>query len=136
MKVLFRSFELDTANIVIGNYVEENGFHMVEGIPNFEKPCVRDYIIDGDGNKREVTPDYLSINFPDMLDSEGNKIFASLSEDGKGATICQLFDCDGGTFRDILIWKDNRFLFKHSGDEYCDTPTSNILAKEIILCGS
>lgn len=29
----------------------------------------------------------LSIHFPDMLDSKGNKIFASLSEDGKGGDI-------------------------------------------------
>ena len=29
----------------------------------------------------------LSINFPDMLDRKGNKIFASLSEDGKGGDI-------------------------------------------------
>ena len=31
----------------------------------------------------------LSINFPDMLDSQGNKIFASLSEDGKGGDIIE-----------------------------------------------
>ena len=29
----------------------------------------------------------LSINFPDMLDRQGNKIFASLQEDGKGGDI-------------------------------------------------
>lgn len=29
-------------------------------------------------------PSTLSIHFPDMLDSQGNKIFASLSKDGKG----------------------------------------------------
>jgi hypothetical protein len=29
----------------------------------------------------------LSIHFPDMIDSQGNKIFASLSEDGKGGDI-------------------------------------------------
>lgn len=29
----------------------------------------------------------LSINFPDMLDSQGNKIFASLQKDGKGGDI-------------------------------------------------
>ena len=29
----------------------------------------------------------LAIHFPDMLDSQGNKIFASLSEDGKGGDI-------------------------------------------------
>ena len=31
----------------------------------------------------------LSIHFPDMLDSQGNKIFASLQEDGKGGDILQ-----------------------------------------------
>ena len=34
----------------------------------------------------------VSINFPDMLDSQGNKIFASLSENGKGGDI--LFDME------------------------------------------
>ena len=29
----------------------------------------------------------LSIHFPDMIDSQGNKIFASLQEDGKGGDI-------------------------------------------------
>ena len=37
-----------------------------------------DYIID---------IDTLSINIEDMIDSQGNKIFASLSEDGKGGDI-------------------------------------------------
>jgi len=32
----------------------------------------------------------LAIHFPDMIDSEGNKIFASLSEDGKGGDILQV----------------------------------------------
>ena len=31
----------------------------------------------------------LAIHFPDMLDSQGNKIFASLSENGKGGDICE-----------------------------------------------
>lgn len=33
--------------------------------------------------------DTLSIHFPDMLDSQGNKIFASLQENGKGGDIMQ-----------------------------------------------
>lgn len=33
--------------------------------------------------------DTLSIHFPDMLDSQGNKIFASLQEDGKGGDIVE-----------------------------------------------
>ena len=31
--------------------------------------------------------DTLSINFPDMMDSQGNKIFASLQEDGRGGSV-------------------------------------------------
>ena len=31
----------------------------------------------------------LSINFPDIIDREGNKIFASLQEDGKGGDIIE-----------------------------------------------
>lgn len=40
-----------------------------------------------------VDPSTLAIHFPDMIDSEGNKIFASLSEDGKGGGM--LFYEDG-----------------------------------------
>ena len=35
----------------------------------------------------EIDPSTLAIHFHDMLDSQGNKIFASLSEDGKGGDI-------------------------------------------------
>ena len=31
-----------------------------------------------------IDPSTISIHFPDMLDSQGNKIFASLQQDGKG----------------------------------------------------
>ena len=37
----------------------------------------------------EIDPSTLSIHFPDRLDSQGNKIFASLQEDGKGGDICE-----------------------------------------------
>lgn len=37
----------------------------------------------------EIDPTTLSIHFPDILDSKGNKIFASLSEDGKGGDIIE-----------------------------------------------
>ena len=39
----------------------------------------------------EIDPTTLAINLADMLDSQGNKIFASLSEDGKGG---DLMRCD------------------------------------------
>lgn len=37
----------------------------------------------------EIDPTTLAIHFPDMLDSQGNKIFASLQEDGKGGCIAE-----------------------------------------------
>ena len=39
-------------------------------------------------NKVQIDPTTLAIHFKDMLDSQGNKIFASLSNDGKGGDIC------------------------------------------------
>lgn len=35
-------------------------------------------------NNTLIDPTTLAIHFPNMLDSQGNKIFASLSKDGKG----------------------------------------------------
>ena len=35
----------------------------------------------------KIDPTTLAIHFPDMLDSQGNKVFASLQEDGKGGDI-------------------------------------------------
>lgn len=51
-------------------------------------------------NKAEVytiDPTTLSISFPDMLDSQGNKIFASLQKDGKGGDLCEYTNIDGKT---------------------------------------
>lgn len=55
---------------------------MIEGLENLARIGINQglYKID------ETT---LAIHFPDMLDSEGNKIFASLSEDGKGGDIIE-----------------------------------------------
>lgn len=36
---------------------------------------------------QKIEPTTIAIHFPDMLDSQGNKIFASLSEDGKGGDL-------------------------------------------------
>ncbi|MFY4844620.1 hypothetical protein ACOTVP_08785 [Aliarcobacter butzleri] len=38
-------------------------------------------------NGKEIDITTLAIHFPDMLDSQGNKIFASLQENGKGGDI-------------------------------------------------
>ena len=50
----------------------------------------------------------LSINFPNMLDSQGNKIFASLQEDGKGGDIMQDDEYFG-----IAKYKDCQFVVEY-----------------------
>ena len=55
------------------NIIVTTEYYYPQGMP----PEVEEYF-------NNIDPTTLALHFPDMLDSEGNKIFASLSEDGKG----------------------------------------------------
>ena len=57
----------------------------------------------------------LSIHFPNMIDSQGNKIFASLQEDGKGGDICQTIDCLNGTLNGVAIYDNFSFRIHRIG---------------------
>ncbi len=70
-----------------------------EYVEGFLTKCRVSYFIEsGSSHCDEIDTTTLSIHFPDMLDSEGKKIFASLREDGKGG--------------DILIGYDNKTEYK------------------------
>ncbi len=64
----------------------------------------------------------LSIHFPDMIDSQGNKIFASLQEDGKGGDIIEteLKRVCTTKYKEYFFYADNKdyhcncFGFIHS----------------------
>ena len=66
------------------------------GVPYFSDG--RYYMLVDDCNKNNnigsgsypIDETTLAIHFPDMLDSQGNKIFASLQEDGKGGDIVEI----------------------------------------------
>lgn len=58
---------------------------------------------------RECEESTRSINLDDMLDSQGNKIFASLSEDGKGGDVCINPDYELNKY--IFIYNLNSFEF-------------------------
>ena len=77
MKILFRAKEKNTDNYIIGyeyyNHIEDEYY-------------ITHYIT---GNNYKVDKSTRSINFDDMLDSNGNKLFASLQEDRKGGDIMQ-----------------------------------------------
>ena len=87
---IYRSLELDTACEIVGFYVKENGFYRVNGEDDVERPVVRHYIFGEYGERYEISPEYLSINFENMIDKNGKKIFASLSDDGAGGDIISL----------------------------------------------
>ena len=59
-------------------------------------------------NRFRVDTTTLSIHFTDMLDSQGNKIFASLQEDGKGGDIMQDDEYFG-----IAKYKDCQFVVEY-----------------------
>ena len=67
----------------------------------------------GEMYARGIDTTTLSIHFPDMLDSQGNKIFASLQDDGKGGDILkgQVYGISKGKvwdmvaeYKDTSIW--------------------------------
>lgn len=80
---IYRAKKIDSDEYVIGWYSSPI---IIEGKLYLS-------ITNRDGEHR-IDTTTLSIHFPDMMDSQGNKIFASLQEDGKGGDICEFKDWD------------------------------------------
>ena len=74
---IYRAKKIDSDEFVEGFLLSSNG-----------NEIIRDSFM----NIHIVSSSTIAINFPDMLDSQGNKIFASLSEDGKGGDRLQGFN--------------------------------------------
>ena len=97
-------------NLPIYRAFSETFDKYILGVPYFSDG--RYYMLVDDCNKNNnigsgsypIDETTLSIHFPDMLDSKGNKIFASLQEDGKGG---DKFLFDNEIF---IIWFDNQSL--------------------------
>ena len=71
-------------------------------------------IINQDGEYR-IDTTTLSIHFPDMLDSQGNEIFASLQKDGKGGDICSVNDYIYGGLNGVAIYQKYGFRIDRKG---------------------
>lgn len=89
---IYRAKKIDSDEYVIGycEYIPNDG----RSINTINSGCWISWIkLDNKGFRDrfevEIDPTTLSIHFPDILDSKGNKIFASLSEDGKGGDIIE-----------------------------------------------
>ena len=77
MQVLFRAKEKNSNNYVVGyeyyNHVEDEYY-------------ITHYV---SGSNYKIDRTTRSINIENMLDSQGNKIFASLQKNGRGGDICE-----------------------------------------------
>ena len=93
MQVLFRAKEKNSNNYVIGyeyyNHIEDEYY-------------ITHYV---SGSNYKIDRTTRSINIEDMLDSQGNKIFASLQEDGKGGDILNLDERCGENFNAIALYR-------------------------------
>lgn len=70
------------------NCGEKSYFHNNNWIHDYQGEI--EHLIRNNGEYAKIDPTTLAIHFPDMLDSQGNKIFASLNEDGKGGDIVEI----------------------------------------------
>ena len=96
MQVLFRAKEKNSNNYVIGyeyyNHIEDEYY-------------ITHYV---SGSNYKIDRTTRSINIEDMLDSQRNKIFASLQENGKGGDIMQDDEYFG-----IAKYKDCQFVVEY-----------------------
>jgi hypothetical protein len=79
---IYRAKKIDSNEYVEG-YLVSNLVSNSNGMP----PEVYYNIQNSLFYKYRIDPATLAIHFPDMIDSQGNKIFASLQKDGKGGDI-------------------------------------------------
>ena len=83
---IFRAKKLNSDEYVIGFLLQDCfGFYIIQTDNALRCETLNQEAI-------EIDHQTLSISFSDMLDSQRNKIFASLSENGKGGDIIKLDD--------------------------------------------
>lgn len=105
-------------NLPIYRAFSETFDKYILGVPYFSDG--RYYMLVDDCNKNNnigsgsypIDKTTLAIHFPDMLDSQGNKIFASLQEDGKGGDIFILGDI---RLKYIAMIMKNQLMAKQQG---------------------
>lgn len=111
---IFRAKKIDSNEYVEGylNIWEQSGkiYNSIMEIGKYPSPFNNIHIVE------EST---LSIHFPDMVDSQGNKIFASLQKDGKGGDLIDNFNFQEKYRIQTAIYKYNCFhLIDKDNDTY------------------
>ena len=103
MQVLFRAKEKNSNNYVVGyeyyNHVEDEYY-------------ITHYV---SGSNYKIDRTTRSINIEDMLDSQGDKIFASLQKNGRGGDICSVNDYIDSGLKGVAIYQNYGFRIDRKG---------------------
>ena len=103
MKILFRAKEKNSNNYVIGyeyyNHIEDEYY-------------ITHYV---SGSNYKIDRTTRSINIEDMLDSQGNKIFASLQKNGRGGDVCSVNDYIDSGLEGVAIYQNYGFRIDRKG---------------------
>ena len=98
---IYRAKKIDSDEYIEGQYLVYKGYPTI----------FNEYGLNG----IEIDKSTLSIHFPDMLDSQGNKIFASLQKDGRGGDICSVNDYIDSGLEGVAIYQNYGFRIDRKG---------------------
>ena len=101
---IFRAKKIDSDEYVMGWYSSPI---IIEGKTYLS-------ITNKDGEYR-IDPTTLSIHFPNMLDSQGNEIFASLQKNGRGGDVCSVNDYIDSGLEGVAIYQNYGFRIDRKG---------------------
>lgn len=90
---IYRAKKIDSDEYVVGDLIKKGKWFFIAIQDTIDSNNAYDLLTFVDnGNIFEIDSSTLAIHFPDMIDGQGNKIFASLSEDGKGGDILEFVE--------------------------------------------
>jgi len=101
---IYRAKKIDSDEYVIGFYSSAYDIHHYV-ITHLGVDTKTSTVYQMSTDIHKIDPTTLAIHFPDMLDSQGNKIFASLNEDGKGGDIVNLDERCGENFNAVSLYR-------------------------------
>ena len=107
---IYRAKCIGSDEYIIGYYTEKVKEYPGKHYIHFNNGYTETY--------ERIDPTTLAIHFKDMLDSEGTKIFASLSKDGKGGDVIQNPNNEEETGFNTFVVIYDRWQIKGKNDKY------------------
>jgi len=108
---IYRAKKIDSDEWVEGDFAKSNSYTTEKGLAIGEGNEIwnRDNSVDVDELSYPIDTKTLAIHFPNMLDKNKKRIFASLSEDGVGGDIFYIGDKD---IHEIAIMRLHQLMGK------------------------